>query len=303
MDQSSSVVDVIKTNIAIRKHLGESIADIARSYETVIPGLAALMNLNQSTALHNSENEQAQKALSNHFRLSLQSSLPPSLPSVSIASKPPNAASRGFCVPLNPASNERISFSKTAADDETRKKSAVAFEDCDVEPTEHSIRSANTCDSVRENPISPFTEPIQLPSVKRRKLDAYRETSIVSPEPVLLNTSTTTSRPPRQRIGRVPFDPLADVSILKERDFATPEHAQSRLDDIAFNTLRDEFGTAWKKVHGKGQYKDWHRYIYVNPWGKKYTLESGAEEGVDFFLTPQAALEYCRRHLVQHSSA
>eukprot|EP01032_Pedospumella_encystans_P009147 gene9147-10799_t len=296
MDQSNSVVNLIQGDIDRRRQLGESIADIAHSYDAVIPGLAVLMNL-----IPNSDSKEVSMASPATYRWSPHSTLPPPLPSL----KPPKPALRGLCVPSNPASlpssgyeqqqQERVAFMKTdvVAEEEAGKSTQTHFGYSSVKPSEHSTQAT---------PITPSAEPITQSSNKRRKFENKAEASIVSPEPVV-STTPSLSRPPRQRIERVPFDPLADVSILKERDFSTPEHAQSRLDDIAFNSLRDEFGSGWRKVHGKGQHKDWHRYIYVNPMGKKYTLESGAVEGTDFFLTPQAALEYCREQVVQNLTA
>ena len=305
MDQLNSVVNLIQSNIDRRRQLGESITDIAHSYEAVIPGLAVLMNL-----IPNSDSKKLSMASPATYGWAPHSTLPPPLPSL----KPPKPSSRGFCVPSNPAClpssgyeqqhQERVAFEKTAivADEEAGKTTQTHFGDSSVKPREHSTHSAKTSFVTQASPITPSAEPTTQPSTKRRKFENKAEASIVSPEPVL-STTPSISRPPRQRTERVLFDPLADDSILKERDFATPEHAQSRLDDIAFNTLRDEFGMGWKKVHGKGQHKDWHRYIYVNPIGKKYTLQSGATEGTDFFLTPQAALEYCRQQVVQNFSA
>ena len=305
MDQSNSVVNLVQGNIERRRQLGESITDIAHSYEAVIPGLAVLMNL-----IPKSDSKEVSMVSPASYRWSPHSTLPPPLPSL----KPPKPALLGYCVPSNSAClpssgyeqqhQERFAFTKAAvvAEEEAGKTTHTHCGDSSVKPREHLTHSAKTSFVTQATPITPSAEPIAQSSNKRRKFENKAEASIVSPEPVVFTTPGL-SRPPRQRTERVPFDPVADVSILKERDFATPEHAQSRLDDIAFNTLRDEFGMEWRKVHGKGQHKDWHRYIYVNPMGKKYTLESGAVEGTDFFLTPQAALEYCRQQVAQNFTA
>lgn len=315
MDDYLAFLDLVRADVARRRDSGEGYADISTCYDSAIPGLSAYLRLPATEAVIATPIENAildpPVSSNNRFSVSMKSTLAPSLPSVNTSDKPPNAASRAFCAPSTAVPSLSCSFDKntkkagalvvSSAATEGEKESLPAKdfgESASDQADEIQFEMTHSADTSSSNEHS--TETSGPPSAKRRRTESARQTNIVSPDAA--SSTFFTSRPQRQRVERIPFDPLANVSILQERDFATPENAQSRLDEIAFNTLRGEFGMAWKKVHGKGPHKDWHRYICVNPKGKMYMKDSGAVEGIDFFLTPQDALEYCRKHVLSDTT-
>lgn len=122
----------------------------------------------------------------------------------------------------------------------------------------------------------------------------YRKRNVVTPD-------TEQRRSVRHRYPIVKLDPSAMefVSITEEYAYKISDKLRAdsakvtNPDNKDYDTLRFKYDAAWIKKRGIGAYQDWERHIYVNPDGVGYVLERNPVLGIDFFLNPQDALEYC----------